>query len=112
MERLQHFGGERVVAAERFNFDAYMRACSGARAAEGQILLSWHSPQLRIPPLSQHRCQTLPGLHCVGRGGITLQVILPESDRLGALGAEKFSKFGIRRGDKNIYARLERRNLG
>src|SRR5215831_19723753 len=101
MERLQHFRGGRVVSAESFSFN-----CIGARLLEereprrGGIWSFGVFGQRGFRGLSQHRRQTLPGLCGVGRGGIALQVILPESDRLSALGAEKFSKFGIWRGDK------------
>src|SRR5437763_14577988 len=104
MERLQYFGGERMVAAESFNFD-----CIGARLLQERkprsagIWIFGVFSQCRFRRLSQYRSETLFGLRGVGRGGISLQVILPESDRLCALGAEKFSKLGIGSGDKNQF---------
>src|SRR6478609_10106365 len=101
MERLQNLAGERVVAAERFSFNRIRARLLQEREPRwGGIWMIGIFGNRRVSRLRQHRSQTLRGLGGVGRGGIALQVILPESDRLCALGAEKFSKLGIGRGNK------------
>jgi hypothetical protein len=68
MERLQHFGGDCVVAAERFNFDRI-----GARPAlEEQPwngLGSWRIPPVRIPPIEPASLLNLVWLALRGRTG-------------------------------------------